>query len=87
MGGEESWVYLNISLDFTEPEILCRHSEVGMDSGPVAVELIVGDFGELVEVKGEFYARLNIGRGLICEFGMRELVTDFLECHFVNDML
>jgi hypothetical protein len=48
----------------------------------MTIELLVGDFGELVEVEGEFYARLGVGFYIVGELGVGEFVVNFLECHF-----
>lgn len=52
-----------------------------MDCGPVAVELLVGYFGEFVEVEGELDAGLDVGLGVVGELGVGECVVYFCECH------
>jgi hypothetical protein len=79
--------YLDVALDFASTEAFCGDREVSMYGRPVPVELLIGDFGEFVEIEGELYARLGVGLCIIGELGMGKVVLDFLECHSESNVL
>ena len=50
-----------------------------MHSPPVAKEGLVVDTVEFLEKHRDFYARLEIGLGIVAELGVGEGVVDFVE--------